>query len=195
MRFHVFLVGVLVAAVGCGKVPATQPDAGDGSGGCTTSAECTDPSKPFCTDSQCVAACHIDDDCAGADAKPYCASDGACVACKTNTECMSNAPVCDATDRICRGCEKDSECASGVCLEAEGTCADASNVLFVMAGGTDTGTHVPDGNAMLYDRLRAVEGDLAAQRHPHPRRDVHDEWGHRDLQHSGGDGRRKRHGR
>lgn len=136
-----FQVGVLVVAAGCGKVPAAQPDASDGSGGdCTTSTECTDPSMPFCIDSQCVAACQTDDDCAGTNSTPYCASDGACVACKTNAECSTNAPVCDATDRACRGCEEDSECESGVCLEAEGTCADANNVLFVKAGGADTGT-------------------------------------------------------
>lgn len=95
---------------------------------------------PFCIDSHCVAACQVDDDCASMNGKPYCASDGACVACTDNTQCSSNAPVCDATDRECRACVKDSECDSGVCLEAEGTCADTANVMFVRAGGTDSGT-------------------------------------------------------
>ncbi|HVZ24148.1 MAG TPA: choice-of-anchor Q domain-containing protein [Vicinamibacterales bacterium] len=85
-------------------------------------------------------ACGSDADCAGMSGTPFCAASGACVACLDDSECTSaDAPVCDGSANVCRGCEQDSECASGICLESNGTCADADNAIYVSEGGSDAG--------------------------------------------------------
>jgi hypothetical protein len=107
---------------------------------CTTSAQCMAP-DPVCIDQVCVPSCTVDNDCMGIAGHPYCASDGTCVACLKDSECTTaDAPVCDMTKRACRGCNQDAECASGVCLEADGTCAADAAVIYVVPGGSDSGT-------------------------------------------------------
>ncbi len=128
---------------------------------CSTNADCTDPSMPTCENGFCVAMCGSDADCptampfceshvcvagCGSDADcggntPYCAASGACVACVSDAMCKTeSAPVCDGSANTCRGCVADSECASGICLESNGTCADASAAVFVTSSGSDSGT-------------------------------------------------------
>jgi hypothetical protein len=106
---------------------------------CATSAACTSPDAPVCIDGLCAASCRIDDDCAGAADGPRCAADGACVGCLTGADCPATAPFCDADDRRCRGCEADVDCASGVCLEADGRCADPDELVHVQMFGNDLG--------------------------------------------------------
>ena len=107
---------------------------------CAGSAGCTSPDAPVCIDGLCVAACRVDDDCAGAAGGPRCAADGACVGCLGAAECPATAPLCDVEDRRCRGCELDAECASGVCIEADGVCATPDQLVYVRDTGTDTGS-------------------------------------------------------
>jgi hypothetical protein len=71
--------------------------------------------------------------------RTHCSPEGACVGCVDSTQCSGSTAFCDQDDNVCRGCERDNECASGVCIEAEGTCAAEADVLFV-ANGSDTGT-------------------------------------------------------
>ena len=60
--------------------------------------------------------------------------------CETNDQCPVEASTCDNDTRSCRGCERDSECESGICLEADGICADEISTVFVASsGGIDTG--------------------------------------------------------
>jgi len=108
---------------------------------CSTSADCTSSDAPVCVGQLCVAACTGDPDCTGSPVGPYCAPDGSCVACTMDSQCTgADAPVCDMTTNTCRGCQDDGECASGVCIEAQGTCADQSAVLYVATFGSDAGT-------------------------------------------------------
>jgi len=108
---------------------------------CVSSADCQNPALPVCIDQQCVATCTMDADCTGIAGAPYCASNGACVACTNDTQCTAEAaPVCDTHTNTCRSCSADADCASGVCLEATGTCAGDGQVVFVKGSGTDTGT-------------------------------------------------------
>ncbi|HTR56406.1 MAG TPA: choice-of-anchor Q domain-containing protein [Kofleriaceae bacterium] len=109
---------------------------------CSTSADCTSSDAPVCVGQLCVAACTGDMDCTGAAGGSYCASNGMCVACTMDSQCTAaDAPVCDMTTNACRECKEDSECMNGVCLEADGTCAPDSQVVYVVAGdGNDSGT-------------------------------------------------------
>jgi hypothetical protein len=108
---------------------------------CETGADCLSPDTPVCSLGFCVAKCQFDEDCADASGRPFCAADGACVGCIDDTSCATDRPLCDADDRTCRGCERDSECESGVCLEADATCADLEAVIFVrQLGSDDVGT-------------------------------------------------------
>jgi hypothetical protein len=111
---------------------------------CTASADCASPDSPFCLGGLCVPKCTADADCNGKPGTPYCAADGQCVGCLQDSQCTADKPVCDAGDRACRGCVADAECASGICLEAPGTCTDSSNVVFMRADGSDAGTCTSD---------------------------------------------------
>ncbi len=107
---------------------------------CATSAECPSD-RPICQNELCVGACTSNDDCADVAGRSQCASDGVCVGCTDSSQCSGTTAICDAEDRTCRGCDRDDECGSGVCIEAEGTCADESTLLFVVSGGgVDRGT-------------------------------------------------------
>lgn len=126
----------LAALAACGfPKPADIPE-------CTTSADCTTRSAPFCVAGACVAACQSSADCTDRADAPFCqTSTGACVACLDATACAADKPVCDATAGSCRGCARDEECAAGICVEADGTCVADRDVLFVDGlGGRDTGT-------------------------------------------------------
>lgn len=107
---------------------------------CATSADCTSPDKPVCIGQLCVAKCTVDDDCNGLAGTPHCGTDGVCVACVDDTQCTATAPVCDSSSHTCRGCAADAECGDGVCLESQGQCAAASDVIYVRADGSDSGT-------------------------------------------------------
>lgn len=106
---------------------------------CDTSADCTDPQAPICQLGLCVGGCTIDDDCADVAGRPYCATEGVCVGCTDATQCPASAAICDTEDRACRGCERDDECASGVCIEADGVCAEEGELIHVRPDGADSG--------------------------------------------------------
>lgn len=107
-------------------------------------AECAAPAdcpaeQPYCANRLCSATCSTDPDCNGIDGRPHCDGSGACVACAADDQCPPTAPVCDPNDQTCRTCASDDECASGICLEAEGTCAAEADTVYVSMGGTDVG--------------------------------------------------------
>jgi len=107
---------------------------------CATSADCTSPDAPVCSLGLCVSNCRVDADCADVAGRPLCAADGVCVGCETDDQCPAEAALCDTSSRSCRGCIADDECASGVCVEADGRCAEDAEIIYVSAGGTDTGS-------------------------------------------------------
>ena len=108
---------------------------------CSSAADCTSPEAPTCLHGLCVAGCAVDDDCAGVAGTPRCdAADATCVGCLSNDQCSADQPICDADARSCRGCSADDECASGVCIEAAGTCAADDAIIYVTDTGTDAGT-------------------------------------------------------
>ena len=107
---------------------------------CDVNTDCTDAASPICIAHACVAKCVMDTDCM-APAAAKCDSDGVCVACLENAQCTTEtAPICDATAHACRGCTEDTECSTGVCVEALGTCAVATQIIFVSAEGTSNAT-------------------------------------------------------
>lgn len=106
---------------------------------CETSEDC-DAAAPICQLGFCTATCAIDDDCADVAGRTHCSPGGSCVGCVDSTQCSGDTNICDAEDSVCRGCERDTECASGVCIEAEGTCAVEADILYVLPNGNDTGT-------------------------------------------------------
>lgn len=102
---------------------------------CTTSADCTSPEAPFCTNQLCVGACRSDDDCVGVPGEPHCATNGVCVGCLGDDQCGTGL-VCDDTSHECRGCVADDECASTVCdLDAK-SCIAASSITYAAPDGT-----------------------------------------------------------
>ena len=105
---------------------------------CETSMDCT-ADAPICRVGFCESTCSGDQDCADVAGRTHCSPEGTCVGCVTSTQCSGDTAFCDAEDNVCRGCERDNECASGVCVEAEGTCAAEADILFV-ANGSDTGS-------------------------------------------------------
>lgn len=108
---------------------------------CSSAADCAAPAAPTCLHGLCVAGCAIDDDCAGVAGTPRCDPAGAtCVGCLSNDQCLAEQPICDSDARSCRGCSADDQCASGVCIEAVGTCAADDAIIYVMEGGVDAGT-------------------------------------------------------
>ncbi len=63
--------------------------------------------------------------------------DAPAVACSDTSPCPAATPVCDQNQ--CRGCIADAECTNGICSESQGTCIDASAVLYVAPNGADGG--------------------------------------------------------
>ena len=103
---------------------------------CETAAQCAGTEAPYCVNQLCASACTLDLDCAGA-AGPLCADDGVCVGCESNADCPASAPVCDPATRACAPCHNDADCASGVCLAADGRCAEATELIYVSEGGSN----------------------------------------------------------
>jgi hypothetical protein len=60
-----------------------------------------------------------------------------CVGCLEATSCPTDKPICDAGSHVCKVCDRDDECLSGVCLDAEGRCAAANEVVFLGQEATD----------------------------------------------------------
>jgi hypothetical protein len=104
---------------------------------CNVSTDCP-AENPICMDNLCIGSCSTDDQCAGTD-RPFC-DEGVCVGCRSPLDCSGDTAICDQEHHECRGCIADNECASGVCIEFEGTCASADQIIYVQQFGTDTGT-------------------------------------------------------
>lgn len=115
----------------CGAVKASNR--------CSTAADCTDSSAPYCVADHCQASCSVSSDCSDP-GHAVCASDGACVGCVAATDCSAQAPICDSMARACRGCTADTECSGGVCVEADGACVADAGVAFVAQMGNDAGS-------------------------------------------------------
>lgn len=103
---------------------------------CESADQCTSEA-PYCANQVCKATCAGDGDCVGAPGGPLCADDGVCVGCKSNDDCGEEAPICSPTKRVCSPCRADADCASGVCLAADGVCAEEGELLYVSQSGTD----------------------------------------------------------
>lgn len=108
---------------------------------CTSASDCKSVDAPFCAAGSCAATCQANDDCAGLAATPFCqTSSGKCVGCLDASVCSVDKPVCDTSLNVCRGCDRDDQCPSGVCVDSQGRCAMASEVVFVSANGIDNAT-------------------------------------------------------
>src|SRR5580704_1073423 len=60
--------------------------------------------------------------------------------CTSNATCSGITPVCDTMTGVCGACGSDGDCVAGsICLPT-GACDDGSDIAFVAAGGTDTGS-------------------------------------------------------
>lgn len=127
-----WLASSLIALAACGfPRPADVAE-------CASATDCKSPSAPFCVGGSCVAACGANEDCAGFADTPFCqTASGKCVACVDGSACSADRPVCDASLNVCRGCDRDDQCPSGVCVDSQGRCAMASEVVFVSPVGND----------------------------------------------------------
>ena len=148
---QICIILCIAASVGCGfPKPADVAE-------CTTATDCKSPAAPFCVSGTCTGACRIDDDCLGVPDAPLCqASTGICVGCLDGTSCPTDKPVCDAEQHACRGCSADDQCASGVCVEADGTCAEPAQILRVSRLGTDAGDCIQAPCASIAFALQKV---------------------------------------
>jgi hypothetical protein len=105
---------------------------------CKTASDCTSPAAPFCVAGNCVAACQANADCQSLVDTPFCqTTSGKCVACLDSNACSADKPVCDAGLNVCRGCDRDDQCGSGVCVDSQGRCAMANEIVYVSEHATD----------------------------------------------------------
>jgi hypothetical protein len=94
---------------------------------CLTSAQCTEPSSPFCLAGACVQ-CDSDSNCEdlGADGGPlYCSmSLGRCVGCTSPADCNNpTLPGCNSVTNNCGSCALNADCPAGVgCGLLSGVC-------------------------------------------------------------------------
>jgi hypothetical protein len=121
----------------CDVGQACAPDHACVAAECSVTQDCTSPEAPICSNGLCVGTCTSNDDCAAVIGRPLCSPDGACVGCIDASHCASPTSICDSEEHACRGCERDDECASGVCIEADGVCADEARVIYVTMFGDD----------------------------------------------------------
>jgi len=107
--------------------------------GCTKRSEkyCLDPlnsNDPRClTDSGPEETCDADHPCSDG----ICL-DGLCVQCTADdvSRCTGDTPICNTTSHDCVGCDSHDDCPmSDACLPT-GSCANASDIAYVEAGGT-----------------------------------------------------------
>jgi len=120
--------GSVDAAVDFAMPDLATPDL---STGCTTSATCTDPMKPICTNMMC-AGCTKDAQCMSKDPmRPIC-NMNQCVQCQTSMDCMNPLPFCDQTG-TCAKCTANNQCTSLLC-KSDGTCEDPNNITYVDSG-------------------------------------------------------------
>lgn len=132
---------------------------------CATSADCPSSDAPTCSLGLCISGCAIDDDCAGVAGAPRCDTEAArCVGCISDADCPASAAQCDPEGQQCRGCIVDDECASGVCIEAEGTCAAADRILYVRQGGVDAGSCPMSAPCSTVGYAARAEFDLGGMR-------------------------------
>lgn len=70
-------------------------------------------------------------------------------------------PVCDTSTNSCRACTADSECASDVCEPSNGTCIDATTVLYASPTGGDTAACTYGAPCSLTHALASVTATKA----------------------------------
>jgi hypothetical protein len=86
--------------------------------------------------------CTGDPDCH--DPAPRCflpgAGPGMCVGCLTSADCkMAGKAACDPETLSCRSCVEHADCLGSQACLPDGTCGTDDNVIYVAAGGADTG--------------------------------------------------------
>jgi hypothetical protein len=133
----------------CSTDNECSPDGGapacDTSDGGAKCVECTmdkhcGGTKPICDTvaRKCVECTGMDaNDCKG-NAKAICnMSTQSCVECLVNATCGATTPICDMTSKSCRMCRADAECKGigpGVCVDWDGHCATATEVITLQSG-------------------------------------------------------------
>jgi hypothetical protein len=133
----------------CSTDNECSPDGGtpacDTSDGGARCVECTmdkhcGGTKPICDTvaRKCVECTGMDaNDCKG-NSKTMCnVSTQSCVECLVNATCGATTPICDMTSNSCRMCRADAECKGigpGVCVDWDGHCATAAEVITLQGG-------------------------------------------------------------
>jgi hypothetical protein len=118
---------------------------------CVSSTSCAAPAMPICdSTTQSCRPCNSGSDdtaCAMHGAGLRCkisgTNAGQCTQCNVSADCAAAAPVCNP-DGSCRKCKTHGECATGVCA-SDGTCAAASNILYV--DNSDANCATGDGSS------------------------------------------------
>lgn len=133
-------------AAGTSSGSSDDSSSGSGSGTsegppCTSHADCTDPSLPFCDElGECVSSCAdvADGDAACAElapSQPLCVGD-ACVACtaEDDSACRAISLLCDPEAHSCVPCTEHSQCGDAACELATGRCFPMDTVAHVGPG-------------------------------------------------------------
>ncbi|MCW5804262.1 MAG: hypothetical protein KIT31_17955 [Deltaproteobacteria bacterium] len=81
--------------------------------------------------------------------------------CASAAHCPADRAICDEELRACRRCVLDTDCASGVCIEADGACAEPNELVYVSEGGIDA---APCSKAAPCRTLQFAFGQVAANR-------------------------------
>jgi hypothetical protein len=76
---------------------------------CTTSSQCTNPTKPFCAANGRCQPCAMDGQCPSGDVCDV--ASGECVVCVTNAQCGGTTPICQS--HTCVACSSTGQCPTG----------------------------------------------------------------------------------
>jgi len=127
---------------------AGTPACGTSDGGaacvqCTDSKKhCTDPKRPVCDTAaqKCVECIGSGTECTADATKSVCnKATQSCVECLDNTKCSGTTPICDPAKNTCRACTADAECKGigpAICVDYDGHCATAGEVVTLAGGAT-----------------------------------------------------------
>jgi hypothetical protein len=128
-----------------GKLACDVPDGGaPRCVECTKATHCKDAKKPVCdtTAHACVECVGTGTECTFDAAKTACEPQSKkCVECVDNAKCGAAKPICDTGVNACRICRADSECKGvgpGICVDWDGHCATAAEVVTLQGGAACT---------------------------------------------------------
>src|SRR5690606_15678666 len=150
--------------LGCGAATPLCSDASDATDracDCTSSAQCDDSDKPFCSNNGCTG-CTTDSQCAARaalmhDGAAVCnEGTGRCEACTSDAECTSaTAAQCDLATFTCVPCTSDDHCAS---VPGKGVCGPDALCVECVDGGDEDACGAFSCNSKTFECTETAKG-------------------------------------